>query len=85
VLVHHFLNRRVMGALPLILAPRGVVAFCQPTRRTLERTPDFPEAYLLEPGEGRRLLDGLDILYVMEGWTAENLHEARVVGRLPSF
>jgi tellurite methyltransferase len=37
VLIHHLLARGLFAEIPAVLAPGGILVFCQPTRRNLER------------------------------------------------
>jgi SAM-dependent methyltransferase len=81
----HFLDRALLGRLAAALAPGGTIAFCQPTRRNLERHPQPGAAYLLDEGEAPGLFAGLDILVYDEGWLDAGRHEARVVARRPTL
>jgi tellurite methyltransferase len=86
VLVHHYLDRALLPRLARALAPGGLLAFAQPTRRNLERH-DHPSArFLLEEGELARLAAGLglELLVCDEAWRAEGRHEAWLVGRQPA-
>ena len=85
VLIHHFLDRLVLGAATTALERGGVLIFCQPTLRNLERH-DRPGAqFLLEEGELADMASGwpLEILSLEESWGIEGRHEARLVGRRP--
>jgi SAM-dependent methyltransferase len=85
VLVFHYLQRSLLPPLAGDLAPGGLLALCQPTRRNLERHPRPGPAHLLEEGELARLVRplGLEVLRLEEGWLDEGRHEARVVARRP--
>jgi tellurite methyltransferase len=83
VVSFHYLQRSLFGALPDLLAPGGLLVFVQPTRTNLQRHDRPPERFLLEDGELPRLVTGLDVLRLDEGWLAEGRHEARLVARKP--
>ena len=83
VLVFHFLDRRLYRTLPALLAPGGLLVLVHPTRTNLERHPSPGAPYLLEPGEASTFMSGLDVVHAEEGWSCEDRHEARVVGRRP--
>lgn len=86
ILIHHFLDRDVLGSAPGALEPRGVLIFCQPTVRNLERHERPDRRYLLEEGELAVLVAEmrLEVLLLEEGWGAEGRHEARLVARRPA-
>jgi hypothetical protein len=67
-----------------LLAPGGLLLFCQATVKNIERHPKPPRGYLIEEGELPRLVQGLDIVRYEEGWLEEGRHEARIVARRPT-
>jgi tellurite methyltransferase len=83
IVVFHFLSRPLFPALAAALAPGGLLVFCQPTRRNLERHRRPSAAYLLDEGELPALIAGLDLEVISceEGWLDEGRHEARLVAR----
>lgn len=81
ILCFHFLDRRVYGALPALLAPGGLLVAVQATRINLERHPSPGAPFLVEPGELPTLVHGLDLVLSEEGWLDESRHEARLVAR----
>ncbi len=80
VVVVDFLHRPLFDAFPTVLGPGGVLVVAHPTRTNLERHPHPSARYLLEPGELPRLVRGLRVLRVHEGWF-DDRHEARLVAR----
>jgi tellurite methyltransferase len=83
ILVAHFVDRRVYGMLPSLLAPGGTLVVVHPTIINLERNPSPAAPFLLEPGELASFARGLEVLVSDEGWTTEGRHEARLVARRP--
>lgn len=85
VLVNYYLDRAMLNAIPESLTRGGVLAFCQPTERDLERHPNRGSSYVLAGGEMANLADvmGLEVLVLEEGWGASGRHEARLVARKP--
>lgn len=81
VLIHGYLNRRLVREVANLLEPGGVLVVAHPTRRNLERNPRPGAHHLLLPGELPRLTAGLEITYYDEGWNEVGLHEARLVAR----
>ncbi|MGE0712063.1 MAG: class I SAM-dependent methyltransferase [Planctomycetota bacterium] len=82
VLCFHYLQRDLFPDIAWALAPGGVLLFCQPTRRNLERHPRPSARFLLEEGELPALIPPvLEVLRLEEGWLEEGRHEARVVAR----
>lgn len=78
----HYLQRDLFPAFPRLLAPGGLLLFCQPTTRNLERHPHPSARFLLEEGELAGLLPPeLEVLRLEEDWLEEDRHEARVVAR----
>lgn len=86
VLVHHHLDRALLPRLAAALAPGGLLAFAQPTRRNLERHEHPSARFLLEEGELARLAAGLglELLVCDEGWRSESRHEAWLLARQPA-
>jgi SAM-dependent methyltransferase len=82
-LVFHDLHRPRFEQFPGLLAPGGLLLFCQATVKNLERHPKLPRGYLIGEGELPRLVQGLDIIRYEEGWLEEGRHEARVVAGKP--
>jgi len=83
VVCTYFLHRPLFEAFPAVLAPGGWLVFAHATRKNLERNPRPPPAHLLEDGELRSLVRGLDVVRCEEGWFEEGRHEARLVARRP--
>lgn len=82
VIVFHFLNRRLLARVSDLLAPGGVLLFCQPTIRNLEAHERPSRRFLLDEGELASLLDpALEIIALDEDWSSEGRHEARLVAR----
>jgi len=81
VLGVHYLQRDLFPLFPSLLVSGGVLVFVQPTRRNLERHAHPSERFLLEDGELPRLIEGLEVLRIDEGWTSSGRHEARVLAR----
>jgi tellurite methyltransferase len=75
-----FLHRPLFVVFPGALAPGGVLVFAQATRTNLTRHPRPSARFLLEDGELRRLVRGLEVLRYDEGWF-DDRHEARLVAR----
>lgn len=84
IVVFHYLHRPLFERFPELLAPGGLLVYCQPTRRNLERHERPPARFLLEEGELPRLLGPLEVVRHEEGWLEEGRHEARVVARNPA-
>ncbi|HKA91193.1 MAG TPA: class I SAM-dependent methyltransferase [Haliangiales bacterium] len=81
IVCFHYLDRPLLPRLAAALAPGGVLVFCQPTRRNLERHPRPGPAHLLDEGEAAAFARGLEIVVSEEGWLDEGRHEARLVAR----
>lgn len=78
----HYLQRDLFPRFPELLAPGGLLLFCQPTTRNLERHPHPSARFLLGEGELAGLLPPeLEVLRLEEDWLEEGRHEARVVAR----
>ena len=87
VLIHHFLAVEVVRAAPDLLAPGGVLLWCQPTVRNLERHARPSRRWLLAEGEASALVDpieGIEVVELTEGWTQDGRHEAHLVVRAPA-
>jgi SAM-dependent methyltransferase len=81
VLSFHYLWRPLFAELPQLLAPGGVVVYCQPTVSNLEKNPRPSARFLLEDGELATLVPAeLEVLTLEEGWHGDR-HEARLVAR----
>ena len=76
-----YLQRSIFAAYPAALVPGGTLVVIQPTKRNLERHAKPPFDFLLEEGELRRLVGGLEILHYEEGWSADDRHDAVIVAR----
>jgi tellurite methyltransferase len=88
IVVHHYLDRDVWSALPVLLAPGGLLLASQPTIHNLERHPRPSARWLLDEGEigflAEAVVDAdpdLHVEEVTEGWTEEGRHEGRLVLR----
>lgn len=77
----HFLQRSLWPEMRAALAPGGWLVFVQPTVRNLERNSRPPQGFLLEPGEGRKVAEGLSIVRYEEDWLDEGRHEVLLVAR----
>lgn len=82
IVVTHYLHRPLMAALVRALAPGGLLIYETFTTAQAARGRPTNPAYLLEPGELRRLVAPLDILASREG-EAEGRMVASVVARRP--
>ena len=85
ILIHHFLDRPILAAAVNALEQGGVLIFCQPTLRNLERHERPGSQFLLGEGELAEMVSGwpLEVLLLDEGWGTDGRHEARLVGRRP--
>jgi SAM-dependent methyltransferase len=81
VVCTYFLNRPLLGALPALLAPGGLLVVAHATRTNLTRHPRPGPDHVLEDGELPALVRGVELLHVEEGWLESGRHEARLVGR----
>jgi tellurite methyltransferase len=79
----YFLHRPLFDVFPVALAPGGWLVFAHATRTNLERNPRPGPRHLLEDGEIRALVHGLEIVRCEEAWFEEGRHEARLVARRP--
>ncbi len=77
----YFLHRPLLGALASLLAPGGLLAVAHATRTFLERHARPGPDHVLEDGELRSLVPGLEIVRYEEGWLESGRHEARLVAR----
>lgn len=76
-----YLWRPLFEAFPQVLVPGGLLVVSQPTLTNLQRHGKPGPRFLLEDGELRGLVRGLEILRFEEGWMEEGRHVARVVAR----
>ena len=79
-----FLHRPLFASFASVLSPGGWLAFAHPTRRNLERHPRPGPRHLLDEGECARLVRGLEVVRLAEGWFDDGRHEARLVARRPT-
>ena len=85
ILQFHYLNRRLFEAYGRLLAPGGRLVVIHPTMKNLERHPKPSARFLLEEGELAGLIpSGLEVLHLVEGWSAEGRHEAVLVAQRSS-
>ncbi len=85
ILDFHFLWRPLFSLFPRLLSPHGLLVFCQPTAKNLERHPRPSARYLLEDGELLTLLPPeLCVVQYQEDWSPQGRHEARLVARRSS-
>jgi SAM-dependent methyltransferase len=83
VVCTYFLHRALLGALPALLAPGGLLVVAHATRTNLTRHPRPGPDHVLEDGELPALVRGVELLRVEEGWLESGRHEARLVARRP--
>ncbi len=76
-----YLWRPLFAAFPASLAPGGILAVIQPTKKNLERNGKPPAAYLLDEGELRKLVHGLEIIHYTEDWSADGRHDAVLIAK----
>jgi len=81
ILCTHFFDRGVWAGLADRLAPDGLVLVVQMTRTNLERHASPGAPYLISPGAMPGLLPGIEPILYEEGWSVEDRHEARLLGR----
>ncbi len=81
VVVNHYLNRRLLARIADLLAPGGHLVFAQQTLRNLERHERPGPEHLLAEGEAAGLVPGLEIVSLVEEWTADGRHEAHLLAR----
>lgn len=83
VLVHHFLDRVVLGRVQEVLAPAGRLVVVHPTVRNLEKHARPSRRWLLDNGELPTLVPGLTVLHHNEGWRETGWYEASLVAAAP--
>jgi SAM-dependent methyltransferase len=83
VVCRYYLQRALFPVMIEALAPGGRLLFAQPTVTNLERNSSPSRRFLLERGELRRLVSGLELVRYDEGWSAAGVHEARVLAGKP--
>jgi tellurite methyltransferase len=83
ILDFHYLERSLFPAFAAALAPGGLLLFCQPTERNLERHDRPSRRFLLAEGELAGLIAPLplEVVSLTEGWSDEGRHEARLIAR----
>ncbi len=81
VLVFHYLYRPLFPQLIACLAPGGLLAYCQPTRKNLERHIQPSARFLLDESELPTLIGDLEVVHYDEGWSDSGRHEARLIAR----
>ena len=69
-----FLCRALFAAFPAALAPGGLLVYSQATRTNLERHPHPGARFLLDGGELRSLVGGLEVLSYAERWFGDREH-----------
>jgi SAM-dependent methyltransferase len=84
IVVTQFLWPHLFERAPEVLAPGGLLAFAQPTRRNLHRHTHPTAQYLIDEGVLPSLVQGLEIIRYEEDWLDEGRHEARIVARRPA-
>lgn len=79
----HYLQRSLFPAFAGALAPGGLLLFCQPTERNLERHERPSRRFLLAEGEVAGLIAPLplEVVSLTEDWSDEDRHEARLIAR----
>lgn len=81
VLIHHYLDRRLLGTVDLAMAPGAHLVWAQQTVLDTHGRPGSP--YRVAIGEAATLLPGaLEVISLVEG-TTEGRHEAMLVARKP--
>lgn len=83
IIEFHYLHRRLFSSYMTVLRPGGLLVIAQATVANLERHERPPLPFLLEPGEGRDLLSGFELLIYREGWSVEGRHEVEALARKP--
>lgn len=85
IVCFHYLQRSLFPAFAAALAPGGMLLFCQPTVRNLERHARPSRRFLLEEGELAGLVAPLplEVVVLAEGWSGEGRHEAHLLARRP--
>jgi SAM-dependent methyltransferase len=85
VVCTYFLHRPLFESFAAELAPGGLLVAAHATRSNLARHPRPGPDHVLEDGELRDLVRGLDVLHFEEGWLESGRHEARIVARKRAF
>jgi len=80
-----YLWRPLFEQIPSSLAPGGMLAVIQPTIKNLERNEKPPAAFLLQPGELRKLAGALEIVHYTEEWSADDRHDAVLIAHKRTF
>jgi SAM-dependent methyltransferase len=78
-----YLWRPLFAQFPASLAPGGVLAVIQPTKKNLERNDKPPVDYLLDQGELPCLAADLEIIHFREDWLADGRHDAVLIAQKP--
>jgi SAM-dependent methyltransferase len=86
IVIHHFFHRPLLQATPDLLASGGILAFCQPTVRNLERHDRPGERWLLAEGElaawAKTERSRFAVVRIEERWFNNGRHEAHLIARL---
>jgi 2-polyprenyl-3-methyl-5-hydroxy-6-metoxy-1,4-benzoquinol methylase len=82
IMMFHYLDRSLFGALPSLLTNGGIVIGSLATAKNLERNERPPLPYLLEEGELPGLMSDLEFVEYDESWEGGH-HDARFVARVP--
>lgn len=80
----HYLDRELFPAMVAALAPGGWLVVAIATVTNLERHQRPPRRFLVERGELEQLASPLTVVESTEEWTADGIHEARLVARKPA-
>lgn len=78
-----YMQRSLFRTIPEVLGPGGLLVCIQPTVSNLERHAKPPRSHLLLPGELRDLVQGLEIIELVEDWSTDGYHDACVLARKP--
>jgi tellurite methyltransferase len=78
-----YLQRSLFPQFVEQLSEHGWLVVCQPTVLNLERHSHPSQRFLLEPGELKELVAGLQILHYEEGWLDDGRHDAIVLAQQP--
>jgi len=81
IVCFHYFHRPLFASFGDVLAPAGLLICEIATVRNLERHDRPPRPYLVEEGELRASVGGLDIVSYGEGWVDDDRHCARLVAR----
>ncbi len=79
-----YMQRSLFQTIPEVLRPGGLMVCIQPTVANLERHAKPPRSHLLLPGELEKLVQGLEIIELVEDWSADGYHDACVLARKPA-